>query len=84
MPFCVGSRRALAECQIEGLATNIALLRLLAADADVAGHAVHTRWLEASWARLYPASPNTPRGQKPLRCLRMPRHLLRMTCRPLG
>ena len=48
------SRRALAECHIEGIATNLALLRVLAAHEDVATHAVHTRWLEAAWPVLQP------------------------------
>ena len=55
------SRRALAECRIEGLETNLPLLRLLAAQETLADPALHTRWLEAEWpalyARLGPAQP---------------------------
>jgi len=41
------SRRALAECRIEGLATNLPLLRRLAAHEALADNNLHTRWLEA-------------------------------------
>ncbi|MES2718131.1 MAG: carboxyl transferase domain-containing protein [Pseudomonadota bacterium] len=46
------SQRALAECRLEGLATNLPLLRALAAHADVAHHHIHTRWLESAWPQL--------------------------------
>ncbi|GCL66297.1 pyruvate carboxylase [Rubrivivax pictus] len=46
------SQRALAECRLEGLATNLPLLRALAAHDDVAHHRIHTRWLEAAWPQL--------------------------------
>ena len=46
------SQRALAECRLDGLATNLPLLRALAAHDDVAHHAIHTRWLEAAWPQL--------------------------------
>ena len=46
------SQRALAECQIEGLATNLPLLRLLARDEALRHNAVHTRWLEEQWPTL--------------------------------
>jgi acetyl/propionyl-CoA carboxylase alpha subunit/acetyl-CoA carboxylase carboxyltransferase component len=46
------SRRALAECRLEGLATNLPLLRALAGDAEVAVGTVHTRWLEEAWPAL--------------------------------
>jgi acetyl-CoA carboxylase carboxyltransferase component/biotin carboxyl carrier protein len=46
------SQRALAECRIDGLATNLPLLRALAAHDDVAHHRLHTRWLEAAWPTL--------------------------------
>ncbi len=46
------SQRALAECRLDGLATNLPLLRALAAHADVAHHTIHTRWLEAAWPQL--------------------------------
>jgi acetyl/propionyl-CoA carboxylase alpha subunit len=46
------SQRALAECRLDGLATNLPLLRALAAHDDVAHHTIHTRWLEAAWPQL--------------------------------
>ncbi len=46
------SQRALGECRLEGLATNLPLLRALAAHDDVAHHRIHTRWLEAAWPLL--------------------------------
>ena len=46
------SQRALAECRIEGLATNLPLLRLLAGHEALHHHRVHTRWLEAEWPAL--------------------------------
>ncbi len=46
------SQRALAECRLDGLATNLPLLRALAAHDDVAHHAIHTRWLETAWQQL--------------------------------
>lgn len=53
------SRRALAEFRIAGVATNLALLRALAARPEMANQQLHTRWLEAALpalvdgARLY-------------------------------
>ncbi len=46
------SQRALAECQIAGLATNLPLLRALAANPEVQHGEVHTRWIEAQWPAL--------------------------------
>ena len=50
------SQRALAECRISGLATNLPLLRVLAREltdnADVQRSDVHTRWLEEHWPVL--------------------------------
>ena len=46
------SQRALAECRIDGLATNLPLLRVLAADEALHHNTVHTRWLEEQWPRL--------------------------------
>ena len=46
------SQRALAECQIAGLATNLPLLRALAANSEVHHGEVHTRWIEAQWPTL--------------------------------
>ncbi|MDR0225776.1 MAG: carbamoyl-phosphate synthase large subunit [Burkholderiaceae bacterium] len=53
------SQRALAECRIEGLATNLALLRALAARPEMASQAVHTRWLEEVLAELVQAAGPT-------------------------
>ena len=47
------SQRALAECRIEGLATNLPLLRVLATDEALHHNTVHTRWLEDQWPRLH-------------------------------
>ena len=40
------AQRALAECRIDGLATNLPLLRALAAHPDWQAQRVHTRWLQ--------------------------------------
>ncbi|MEY2953923.1 MAG: hypothetical protein RLZZ401_2010, partial [Pseudomonadota bacterium] len=40
------AQRALAECRIEGLATNLALLQAIAARPEWASQAVHTRFVE--------------------------------------
>ncbi|HSV47054.1 MAG TPA: biotin/lipoyl-containing protein, partial [Ramlibacter sp.] len=48
------SQRALAECRIAGLATNLPLLRMLAAHDALHHNAVHTRWLEQHWPALHP------------------------------
>ncbi|MBS7778588.1 carboxyl transferase domain-containing protein [Acidovorax sp. CCYZU-2555] len=40
------SQRALAECHIEGVASNLDLLAALAHRPEMASQAVHTRWLE--------------------------------------
>ena len=46
------SQRALGECRIDGLATNLPLLRAFAAAPALAANEVHTRWLEQQWPRL--------------------------------
>ncbi|RZI94876.1 MAG: carbamoyl-phosphate synthase large subunit, partial [Variovorax sp.] len=46
------SERALAECHIDGLATNLTLLRAIAARPEFATQAVHTRFVEAHLADL--------------------------------
>ena len=46
------SQRALAECRLDGLASNLPLLRALAAHDDLAHQRIHTRWLEAEWPAL--------------------------------
>jgi acetyl/propionyl-CoA carboxylase alpha subunit len=50
------SRRALAECRIEGLASNLALLRALAERPEMADQAVHTRWVEGQLPALLAAA----------------------------
>ena len=50
------ARRALAECRIPGLATNLALLRALAARPEMDTQAVHTRWLEEVLPELLDAA----------------------------
>jgi acetyl/propionyl-CoA carboxylase alpha subunit/acetyl-CoA carboxylase carboxyltransferase component len=50
------SRRALGEFQIAGVATNLPLLRALAADPAMASQNVHTRWLEAALPALVDAA----------------------------
>jgi len=46
------SQRALAECRLAGLETNLPLLRALAAHDALHHHQVHTRWLEEQWPAL--------------------------------
>ncbi|MES2613691.1 MAG: carboxyl transferase domain-containing protein [Pseudomonadota bacterium] len=50
------SRRALAECRIGGVATNLALLRALAARPEMESQQVHTRWLETVLPELLVAA----------------------------
>ena len=52
------SQRALAECRIEGVATNLALLQALAARPEMESQQVHTRWLESVLPALLDASKN--------------------------
>ncbi|WP_462390968.1 acetyl-CoA carboxylase family protein [Acidovorax sp. Q11] len=52
------SQRALAECRIEGLATNLALLQALAARPEMENQQVHTRWLESVLPSLLGAIKN--------------------------
>jgi acetyl/propionyl-CoA carboxylase alpha subunit/acetyl-CoA carboxylase carboxyltransferase component len=47
------SQRALDETRLAGLATNLPLLRALAADDDVRHQRVHTRWLEQHGPALH-------------------------------
>lgn len=46
------ARRALDECRIDGLATNLPLLQALAGRPEMASQAVHTRWLEEALPEL--------------------------------
>ena len=50
------SRRALTETRIDGVATNLALLRALAERPEMASQAVHTRWLESALPELLDAA----------------------------
>jgi len=50
------SQRALAECRIGGVATNVALLRALAARPEMDSQQVHTRWLETVLPELLVAA----------------------------
>ena len=50
------SQRALAEFHIEGLPTNVPLLRTLAARPEMASQQLHTRWLEAALPELLGAA----------------------------
>ena len=62
------SRRALAECRIDGPATNLPLLQALAARPEFAAQQVHTRYLEAQLpALLEEAAAFASSRQPPLR-----------------
>jgi acetyl-CoA carboxylase carboxyltransferase component/biotin carboxyl carrier protein len=50
------SLRALDECHIEGIATNLSLLRAIAARPEFAAQAVHTRFVEAHLGDLLAAA----------------------------
>ncbi|AMM24361.1 carboxyl transferase domain-containing protein [Variovorax sp. PAMC 28711] len=50
------SERALAECHIDGLATNLSLLRALAERPEFATQAVHTRFVEVHLSDLLAAA----------------------------
>jgi len=50
------ARRALDECRIEGMATNLGLLRALAARPEFPTQQVHTRFVEAHLAELLAAA----------------------------
>lgn len=57
------SQRALAECRIEGLATNLGLLQAIAARPEMASQQIHTRWLEQVLPELLaslPVASNSP------------------------
>ncbi len=66
------SQRALAECRIDGVATNLALLQALATRPEMESQQVHTRWLESVLLQLLDASksiaasayPSSVSGQK--------------------
>ncbi|MGO4390262.1 carboxyl transferase domain-containing protein [Variovorax sp. M-6] len=50
------SLRALEECHVDGMATNLALLRAMAARPEFASQAVHTRFVEAHLGDLLAAA----------------------------
>lgn len=50
------SQRALAEARIEGMATNLGLLRRLAERPELVGAELHTGWLEDRLAELLPSA----------------------------
>jgi pyruvate carboxylase len=50
------SRRALADCRIAGLATNLPLLQALAQRPEMLEQTVHTRWLEEVLPQLVDAA----------------------------
>ena len=58
------SQRALADCAIDGLATNLPLLRALAERPELASQQVHTRWLESALPELLIASENIAAGAR--------------------
>jgi acetyl/propionyl-CoA carboxylase alpha subunit len=59
------SQRALAECRIEGVATNLVLLQALAARPEMESQQVHTRWLESVLSQLLNATKNIAIGGYP-------------------
>jgi acetyl/propionyl-CoA carboxylase alpha subunit len=58
------SLRALDECHIEGIATNLSLLRAIAARPEFATQAVHTRFVEAHLGDLLAAAPSSTSMRK--------------------
>ncbi len=56
------SQRALAECRIDGLATNVALLQALAQRPEMEHQQVHTRWVEEVLPALLDASKTIAAG----------------------
>ncbi len=59
------SQRALAECRINGVATNLALLQALAARPEMESQQVHTRWLESVLPALLDATKNIAVSARP-------------------
>jgi acetyl/propionyl-CoA carboxylase alpha subunit/acetyl-CoA carboxylase carboxyltransferase component len=58
------SLRALDECHIDGIVTNLALLRAIAARPEFAAQAVHTRFVEAHLGDLLAAAASLERHAK--------------------
>jgi acetyl-CoA carboxylase carboxyltransferase component/biotin carboxyl carrier protein len=54
------SQRALAECRLDGVATNLPLLRALAAALAASTEAPHTRWIDTHAGQLWPAQAREP------------------------
>jgi acetyl/propionyl-CoA carboxylase alpha subunit len=59
------SLRALAECRIEGIATNLGLLRAIALRPEFATQALHTRFVEAQLADLLAAAAHAETPKAP-------------------
>ncbi|MFT4268238.1 MAG: carboxyl transferase domain-containing protein, partial [Xenophilus sp.] len=60
------SLRALAECRIEGVATNLALLRALGERPEFAAQAVHTRFVEEHLGELLAAADTLAKAARTL------------------
>lgn len=60
------AQRALAECRIEGVATNLSLLRAVAERPEMASQQVHTRWVEQVLPALLDASKNIAASALPV------------------
>ena len=58
------SLRALGECRIDGIATNLSLLRAIAARPEFVTQAVHTRFVEAHLGDLLAAAASLERHAK--------------------
>lgn len=58
------SQRALAEFTVEGVATNLPLLRALSARPEMASQRVHTRWLESALPELLAAAESIAAGAR--------------------
>jgi pyruvate carboxylase len=58
------SLRALDECHIDGIATNLSLLRAIAARPEFATQAVHTRFVEAHLGDLLAAAASLDKHAK--------------------
>ena len=57
------SLRALAECRIDGVATNVALLRAIAETPEFANQQVHTGWIEQRLPQLLKAAEAVTEAQ---------------------
>ena len=59
-------RRAVHEFQIEGIATNLPLLRFVAEDPDFAANRIDTRWLERTLLPRFARRKDRPDGARAL------------------